>query len=65
MPVSIRITIVDDDVKALLDIGNNTTLLEVLQAIGYLEKIKQELLKYVELEEKREEPDPPIYYPIN
>ncbi len=63
MPVGIRITIVDDDVKALLDIGNNTTLLEVLQAIGYLEKIKQELLKYVELEEK--EPDPPIYYPIN
>ena len=64
MPVSIRITIVDDDVKALLDIGNNTTLLEVLQAIGYLEKIKQELLKYVELE-KEKEPDPPIYYPIN
>ena len=64
MPVSTRITIVDDDVKALLDIGNNTTLLEVLQAIGYLEKIKQELLKYVELEEEKE-PDPPIYYPIN
>ena len=64
MPVSIRITIVDDDVKALLDIGNNTTLLEVLQAIGYLEKIKQELLKYVELEEEKE-PDLPIYYPIN
>ena len=64
MPVSIRITIVDDDVKALLDIGNNTTLLEVLQAIGYLEKIKQELLKYVELE-KEKEPDPSIYYPIN
>ena len=64
MPVSIRITIVDDDVKALLDIGNNTTLLEVLQAIGYLEKIKQELLKYVELEEEKE-PDPSIHYPIN
>jgi len=64
MPVSIRITIVDDDAKALLDIGNNTTLLEVLQAIGYLEKIKQELLKYIELEEEKE-PDPLIYYPIN
>jgi len=64
MPVSTRITIVDDDVKALLDIGNNTTLLEVLQAIGYLEKIKQELLKYIELEEEKE-PDPLIYYPIN
>ncbi len=67
MPVRVVVNIVGDDVKAELDISSGATLLEVLQAIGILEKVKQELLEHIELEEKEEEEGQakPLYYPLN
>ncbi len=67
MPVRVVVNIVGDDVKAELDISSGATLLEVLQAIGILEKVKQELLEYIELEDKKEDREhvTQLYYPVN
>ncbi len=66
MPVRVVVSVVGDNVRVQLDISRDTTLLEILQAIGCLEKVKQELLEYIELEEKEEEEQAPsTHYLVN